>query len=106
MALPPRFAAHRLGFTVCGVGSAASAIEVGQRHTLELFADYVCPFSARIYRRVMEEVMPWLEEAHPGKVEFVFRHQVQPWHPQSALCHEVCLLFACIPENLHENRQR
>lgn len=46
MALPPKFSAFRLTFT--GANSAAPAAPglAELPHTIELFLDYVCPFSA------------------------------------------------------------
>jgi len=53
--------------------------------------DYVCPYSARLYKRFTQEVWPWLEQTYPEKVTFILRHQVQPWHPSSTLTHEAVL---------------
>ncbi|KAJ1939498.1 hypothetical protein EC988_007292 [Linderina pennispora] len=78
MALAPTYAAHRL------LPAAAGA------HTLEVFLDYTCPFSAKIWRRLTKDVIPYLASAEP-KVTVVFRHQVQPWHPASTLLHEASL---------------
>ena len=50
-------------------------------------ADYTCPFSARLYRRLRTEILP----AYGEKLRFTFKHQVQPWHPQSALLHTSAL---------------
>jgi len=58
-------------------GSAAPAF------VLEAFVDYCCPFSARLFKRLTEEVAP----AFPQMRLIV--HQVpQPWHSQSVLLHE------------------
>jgi hypothetical protein len=43
MALPPKFKGHRLLFTDPG---AASASLQEPLHTLEMYLDYVCPYSA------------------------------------------------------------
>lgn len=42
MALPPKFAGHRLTFP----GLATSTTLSTPSHTLELYLDYVCPYSA------------------------------------------------------------
>lgn len=42
MALPPKFSGHRLPL---GDAAASSAPHAGV-HTIELYLDYVCPFSA------------------------------------------------------------
>ncbi|KAI9322894.1 thioredoxin-like protein [Dichotomocladium elegans] len=78
MALAPQFAGHRLGL--------ASA-----PHILEVYLDYVCPFSAKFYRKMREQVWPYVEANYPNKVQFIFRQQVQPWHASSTLVHEAAL---------------
>ncbi|KAG0311071.1 hypothetical protein BGZ99_010406 [Dissophora globulifera] len=77
MALPPQYAGHRLS-------GAADA-----PHSLEFYLDYVCPFSAKIWNQVYNHVLPWLEKEHPGRVQVIFRNQIQPWHPASTLTAEV-----------------
>ncbi|KAI8321517.1 hypothetical protein GQ54DRAFT_261627 [Martensiomyces pterosporus] len=76
MALAPAYAAHRL--------------LAGNAHTLEVFLDYTCPFSARMWRTLTGQVLPYLRAEHPS-VSVIFRHQVQPWHPNSTLLHEASL---------------
>ncbi|KAL1925319.1 uncharacterized protein VTP21DRAFT_202 [Calcarisporiella thermophila] len=78
MALAPQFAGHTLG-------SANAA------HTIEAYLDFVCPFSAKFFTKFYDEVLPYLEKEHHGKVKFVFRQQVQPWHPNSTLVHEAAI---------------
>lgn len=58
------------------------------------YLDFVCPFSKRLFERVFNEVLPAAEKAHPGKLRFIFRHQIQPWHPQSAIVHEASVAVA------------
>ncbi|KAG0235059.1 hypothetical protein BGW42_005852 [Actinomortierella wolfii] len=57
MALPPQYAGHRIS------GTAASP------HTLELYLDYVCPFSAKIWNQVFNHVLPWVEKEYPGRLQ-------------------------------------
>ncbi|CDS13661.1 hypothetical protein LRAMOSA05835 [Lichtheimia ramosa] len=78
MALAPQFAGHRLG-------------AVTAPHTLEIYLDYVCPFSAKIYKRIREQVWPYVEQNYSGKLQLIFRQQVQPWHATSTLVHEAAL---------------
>jgi hypothetical protein len=47
-------------------------------HTVELYLDYVCPYSAKMFKTVYESVFPLVKERN-YKVEFLFRHQIQPW---------------------------
>jgi len=58
-------------------------------HTLELYLDYVCPFSAKQYFTFYNEVVPLIKDKYtsPG-VRVIFRQQIQPWHPSSTLTHE------------------
>eukprot|EP01094_Clydonella_sp_ATCC50884_P007787 TRINITY_DN1702_c0_g1_i2.p1 TRINITY_DN1702_c0_g1~~TRINITY_DN1702_c0_g1_i2.p1 ORF type:complete len:198 (-),score=71.24 TRINITY_DN1702_c0_g1_i2:323-916(-) len=86
MALPKQHSAHRLG--------AASAPSV-----LEFYWDFTCPFSARSFEVVRRELAPWLEAEHPSRVCILFRHQVQPWHPQGILLHEAALAVERVDED-------
>ena len=77
MALAPKFAGQRF---------AAGA--PGAVHTLELYLDYVCPFSKKLFNTVYTSVFPLIEKKYASKVQIIFRQQVQPWHPSSTLVHE------------------
>src|ERR1700761_1308768 len=79
MALPPKFSGQLL----------ASASSVEAKHTIEIYLDYVCPFSAKIFKTFYKSVMPVIEEKYskPG-IRVIFRQQIQPWHPSSTLTHE------------------
>lgn len=89
MALPPKFAGHRLLFST----SDSSTSVTEPLHTLEFFLDYVCPFSAKQFKTFVSSVAPKIR-ADPklaSKVQVIFRQQVQPWHPSSTLVHETAL---------------
>jgi len=77
MALAPKFAGQKF--------SASSAPTL---HTLELYLDYVCPFSAKMFKTVYTSVFPLIREKYSSKVQILFRQQIQPWHPSSTLVHE------------------
>ena len=78
MALAPKFA-----------GQAYSAkVSPKAINTVELFLDYVCPFSAKMFNTLYDSVLPDVPQKYPSKVQFLFRQQIQPWHPSSTLCHE------------------
>lgn len=47
-----------------------------------------------MFKNFYKNVKPRLDQELPGKVKFVFRHQVQPWHPSSTLVHEAGLAVA------------
>ncbi|KAF7291373.1 hypothetical protein MIND_01281800 [Mycena indigotica] len=65
-------------------------------HTLDVFLDYVCPFSAKMARAIDSILGPLLGPGgvYYGKVKVVFRPQVQPWHVSSTLVHEAGLAVA------------
>ncbi|KIW51354.1 hypothetical protein PV05_10086 [Exophiala xenobiotica] len=81
MALPPKFSGQLL--------ASASASHTEAKHTIELYLDYVCPFSAKMFKTFYKEVVPLIEKKYtnPG-VRVIFRQQIQPWHPSSTLVHE------------------
>jgi len=78
MALPPKFAGQMV---------ATAGLEV--KHTLEIYLDYVCPFSAKMFHTLNSSIRPLLHQKYtvPG-VRLIFRQQIQPWHPSSTLVHE------------------
>lgn len=97
MAVPPKFAAHKLEFgspPAAHTASSPSASSVPHTtHTLELYVDYCCPFSAKQFLTLTRDVFP-LVRANPSWASLlavVFRQQVQPWHPSSTLLHESAL---------------
>lgn len=79
MALPPKFSGQLL----------TAATNSQAKHTIELYLDYVCPFSAKIFKTFYTKVQPIIEQQYtsPG-VRVIFRQQIQPWHPSSTLTHE------------------
>lgn len=62
-------------------------------HVVNLYLDYNCPFSSKIYTKLLK-VIPSLHEKYPGQFQFVFVNVVQPWHPNSVLLHEYSLVLA------------
>ncbi|KAI0396506.1 hypothetical protein F5Y17DRAFT_104976 [Xylariaceae sp. FL0594] len=97
MALAPKFAGQKLTFstppTTTTPNDALTSVPPRAVHTLEFYLDYVCPFSARQFQTLYHVVAP-LIRSHPqwsSRVQFVFRQQVQPWHPSSTLAHESAL---------------
>ncbi|KJX92593.1 hypothetical protein TI39_contig5839g00002 [Zymoseptoria brevis] len=78
MALAPKFAGQKL----------VAAANPETLHTLELFLDYVCPFSKKMFDTVYDNVYPVIKKKYPGKVQLIFRQVIQPWHPSSTLVHE------------------
>ncbi|KAK7743335.1 hypothetical protein SLS62_010658 [Diatrype stigma] len=91
MALPPKFAGQKLLFAAPPLGESPGVPP--QLHTLEVFLDYVCPFSAKQFHTLYHVVGPLVRE-HPqwaSRLQIVFRQQVQPWHPSSTLVHEAAV---------------
>ncbi|KAH7156558.1 thioredoxin-like protein [Dactylonectria macrodidyma] len=102
MALPPKFAGQKLQFAA--PPSEASPV-AHTTHTAELYLDYCCPFSAKIFRTLNNAVIPAIK-ANPkwaSGLALVFRQQIQPWHPSSTLMHEAALAVLRIaPERFWE----
>ncbi|KAI0375940.1 hypothetical protein BV20DRAFT_26758 [Pilatotrama ljubarskyi] len=65
-------------------------------HTLEIFLDYVCPFSAKLSLAIDKVLRPLFAPGgqYAGKVKVIFRNQVQPWHATSTFVHEAGLAVA------------
>ncbi|KAJ6499693.1 hypothetical protein C8R47DRAFT_1111428 [Mycena vitilis] len=71
-------------------------------HTLDIFLDYVCPFSAKIALVIESVLVPLLGPGgrYHGKAKVIFRPQVQPWHASSTFVHEAGLAVARVsPES-------
>ncbi|KAI2641084.1 thioredoxin-like protein [Xylaria nigripes] len=88
MALAPRFAGQKLAFSMpTFIGTLPPS-----SHTIELFLDYVCPFSAKQFNTIYNVVTP-LIRSNPkwANVQFIFRQHIQPWHPSSTLVHEAAV---------------
>lgn len=90
MAVPPKFAGHKLQFAAPPSGPSPVA---NTTHSLEIYLDYACPYSAKIFRTLRESVIPAVKanEVWAKNLTFIFRQQVQPWHPSSTLLHEAGL---------------
>ncbi|KAK9364814.1 hypothetical protein V1509DRAFT_635145 [Lipomyces kononenkoae] len=87
MSIQPRFLAHKLA-----TGSSISAAASTTPHVIDLYLDYVCPYSGRLFNTVYNSLLKELEKHYPpGAFSFVFRQVVQPWHPSSTLVHEAAL---------------
>ncbi|KAK9458406.1 thioredoxin-like protein [Dipodascopsis uninucleata] len=89
MSIQPRFATHI--YSGASVGAAPSSV-AANRHTIDLYLDYDCPFSAKMFKTLYHTIFPTLNEKYaPGSFSFVFRQVPQPWHPTSTLLHEVAI---------------
>merc|ERR1711924_119872 len=54
---------------------------------IEMFLDFVCPFSCKMFKTVQDGVIP----KFGASVSFIVHQVIQPWHPHGAWVHEVCL---------------
>uniref|UniRef100_A0A060TB17 ARAD1B11990p n=1 Tax=Blastobotrys adeninivorans TaxID=409370 RepID=A0A060TB17_BLAAD len=70
MSISPRYAANSFG---------------NGPVVIELYLDYVCRFSKKMFTVLYDDVLPNVDQ---NKFKFIFRHQVQSWHPSSTLVHE------------------
>ena len=41
-----------------------------------------------MWKTLQSSIFPILSQKYPSKVRFIFRQQIQPWHPSSTLVHE------------------
>lgn len=91
MALPPKFAGQAL--RLAGPATPADSSVPATTHTLEVYLDYVCPFSAKLFNTFTSAVVPLIREnpAWASNLTIIIRQQVQPWHPSSTLVHEAAL---------------
>ncbi|CAE7077247.1 unnamed protein product [Rhizoctonia solani] len=74
-------------------------------HTLELYLDFVCPFSAKIFINAVDKVLKpaFTEGRYAGKVRLLIRLQPQPWHGSSTFTHEAALAVGRIaPSQFHD----
>ncbi|KAK2741048.1 hypothetical protein FQN57_005785 [Myotisia sp. PD_48] len=53
--------------------------------------DYTCPFSAKMFRTIHNDLYSLLDKKYPGNIQVIFRPLIQPWHPSSTLTHEAAV---------------
>ncbi|KAL1982311.1 hypothetical protein VTN96DRAFT_1469 [Rasamsonia emersonii] len=95
MALPPKFSGQKL--------QAAAAVVNDTPHTLELYLDYVCPYSAKLFDTFYNSVRPIIIEKYQHRLQVIFRQHIQPWHPSSTLTHEAgAAVLKVAPEKFWE----
>ncbi|RKF55143.1 hypothetical protein OnM2_092053 [Erysiphe neolycopersici] len=91
MALPPKYAGQL--YILSSLSKSPPIPPPVVRHTLEIYLDYVCPFSARMFHTIYNQLIPKLEKStrYAGQLQLIFRQQIQPWHPSSTLAHEAAV---------------
>ncbi|KKY26487.1 putative thioredoxin-like protein [Phaeomoniella chlamydospora] len=63
------------------------------KHTVELYVDYVCPFSAKLFKTIFHTVLPKISNSqhYTNNLQIILRPQIQSWHPTSTLTTESAL---------------
>lgn len=84
--ISPKFASTHYYFLPSALSKTAPNI-------VNLYLDYNCPFSAKIYLK-LPSVIEKLNKELPGAFQFVFVNVVQPWHPNSVNLHEYSIAAA------------
>mmetsp|Transcript_5615 Transcript_5615/g.11863 ORF Transcript_5615/g.11863 Transcript_5615/m.11863 type:complete len:208 (-) Transcript_5615:62-685(-) len=64
--------------------------------TLQVFTDYTCPFCARMWKRLVSEVIPWMNATFPKQISLVAYTMPQPWHPQGTILAEAVLAVEAV----------
>lgn len=44
-----------------------------------------------MYKKLREQLWPYISETYPDKYQIIFRQQVQPWHASSTIVHEAAI---------------
>ncbi|KAF7713233.1 Uncharacterized protein PECH_002221 [Penicillium ucsense] len=92
MSVPPKYAGLKL----------FRAIPSEAQHTLEIYLDYVCPFSAKMFKTFYADGNP-VAKNYSSRLQVIFRLQIQPWHPSSTLTHEAgAAVLQAAPEKFWE----
>ena len=58
---------------------------------IECYLDLICPFSAKMFITLYDEVVPNLVKNNKQNISIRIHHVIQPWHPQSTMVHETAL---------------
>ncbi|KAJ5449697.1 uncharacterized protein N7458_006146 [Penicillium daleae] len=92
MSIPPKYAGLKL----------LRGTPQQTQHTLELFLDYACPFSAKMFKTFYAGG-PTVAQQYSSRLQVIFRQQIQPWHPSSTLTHEAgAAVLQLAPEKFWE----
>ncbi|KAG7665271.1 uncharacterized protein J8A68_001327 [[Candida] subhashii] len=71
---------------------------------VNLYVDYNCPYSAKIFPKFYNTVIPKLNEKYPGRFQFVYVNVIQPWHTNSNLVNEFGIAYAkLLRENANDS---
>lgn len=87
--ISPKYASTHYFFSIADLAGAKLA-----PHVVNLYLDYNCRFSAILFLKLTESVIPELNKTHPKQFQFVYVNVVQPWHPNSVLLNEFSVVLA------------
>ncbi|CAK9441026.1 uncharacterized protein LODBEIA_P48950 [Lodderomyces beijingensis] len=76
------------------LGTKTLSVAKHAPHVVNLYLDYNCPFSAKLFLKLYASVIPELQKKHPDRFQFVFVNVIQPWHTNSTLLNEFALAYA------------
>ena len=74
-----RIPCRPLGFSIT-ISDSISVPDI----ILEVYVDFTCPFSAKMYNRLKDDVGPHFGD----KLRILLHPMPQPWHPSSSMLHE------------------
>lgn len=63
---------------------------------IDLWLDYICPFSRKQFDAIYKSIFPEVEQKFPNQFTFVFQHTPQPWHGQGSYLHEAGIAVGLI----------
>jgi len=110
--MPPRLPSTPCGtFLTSPITTSQAIINIGLKEAglppiepnnnieIECFLDLICPFSAKMYRTLYDDVVPGINISNNNckdnnsrtNITIKIHHVIQPWHPQSTMVHEAAL---------------
>lgn len=85
MAVAPKF----INFNQLATSASNSSLVAV--NNVDMFVDFVCPYSKKLYLKWEKEVIPAIAEKYPGKFLFNLKLVPQPWHHSSQFAAESLL---------------
>ncbi|KAI5955128.1 hypothetical protein KGF54_001689 [Candida jiufengensis] len=75
-------------------------------HVVNLYLDYNCPFSAKLFLKLYSKVIPQLQSQKPDQFQFVYVNVIQPWHTNSTLLNEFSLAYSKLLREQHQGNEQ
>ena len=94
----PPLPRRQLGFAFNTISKAENANGNNTPVVLEVFVDFTCPYSKRMFDTLINDVQPY----YGNKLNIIIHPQPHPWHPSSCVVHE-CFHAACIVANENDD---